>query len=703
MSHWIGWTVAVLLVASGTAAADDANPATLTISADGALLKDGARYRGVGVNYFSAFSRTLADPNDTSFREGFQALAERDIPFARFMACGFWPSDWKLYQEDREAYFARLDAVVDAADEAGVGLIPSLFWWNGVVPDLVGEPRNQWGNPDSKTIAFMRAYTREVVQRYLDSPTIWAWEFGNEYDLAIDLPNAADHRPWVVPKMGTPTERSEADDLTGPMLITALQEFAKTVRELDPHRPITSGNSLPRPSALHQRQDLSWTHDSKEEFKQSLLYENPDPLDLVSIHVYPHVHGERFGQPYTSYDELLSLSMEACKSAHKALFVGEFGAPDDAEHGGPDKARREVLQLITDLELNEVPLSALWVYDYPRQDDSINVTPDNDRKPFLRAIQLANHRIRLYAEGGHKVDLAGGNFRGRVLDATANTRRSGNGFNPLRHSAYPDQNLFRDDATGLYFEHIFNGTEADHDLAMFTPNADPHTVTSQGPATATIHYPAEGNTWGIESDMTFSFHGDAVDIEFRATPTRDRFPLGFAAFMWASYMNHTRERQYHLYGMDGDREGWFAFGEDTDDGFETGTLSYQGVPDLPYEEGAQTLNLIENPRKKFLLPFYYGLVDGDGNAETRDDTMAYVMMFDRKEPMRLALWNFIKNAAGEFDPHSPAWDWQFVIRDPQPGKTYGYRARMRYVPFESADAIRQTYEDWVTSLPEWTP
>jgi len=697
------WCVLVLTAFSTHAVTGEEVFNGLRVESNGALLRDGAPYRAVGVNYFSAFRRRLADPEDTSYREGFRALGEHHIPFARFMACGFWPAEWKLYQEDPDTYFSYLDDVVRAAEDAGVGLIPSLFWWNGAIPDVVGEPRNQWGNPESKTIAFMRDYTRSVVARYLDSPAIWAWEFGNEYNLAIDLPNAAEHRPWIVPAKGTPPERSEADDLTHDMLVTALCEFGKTIRKLDRHRPITSGNSLPRPSAAHQRQELSWTRDSREQYSEALLTQNPDPMDLVSIHVYPHIHGERFDQAYTSYDELLRLSMDASTTADKALFVGEFGAPDDVEHGGPDQARKELLQLITDLELNEVPLAALWVYDFPRHDAFANVTADNTRKGVLRTLELANHRIRVYTEDGHKADLAGGALRGRLLDAIANQRRSGNGFNPLRHASYPDQNLFRDDATGLYFEHIFNGTAADHDIAMFTPNADPHTVSSSGPATGVMHYPAEGNTWGITSDMTYTLNGNAVDLEFRATPTVDRFPLGFAAFMWASYMNHTRERRYHFYGMEGDREGWLAFGEDTNDGFETGTIAYHGVPDLPYEEGAQTLNLIENPTKKFLLPFYYGLVDCDGNLDTQDDTMAYVMMFDRKEPIRLALWNFIKNAAGEFDPHSPAWDWQFVIRDPEPGTTYGYRARVVYTPFTSADDIRTMYEEWAAALPEWTP
>ena len=74
--------------------------------------------------------------------------------------------------------------------------------------------------------------------------------------------------------------------------------------------------------------------------------------------------------------------------------------------------------------------------------------------------------------------------------------------------------------------------------------------------------------------------------------------------------------------------------------------------------------------------------------------LAYVVMFDRARPIRLAMWNFIKDARGKADPHSPAWDWQYVVPQPQTGKTYGYRARILYKPFEGRDAVLRDYESW---------
>lgn len=381
--------IIALLIA---AAAPGAGP--LSLDKDGQVQRDGKPYRGIGINYFSAFSRTLVNPKDTSYREGFDELAKRGIPFVRFSACAFWPCEWKLYREDKEAYFRLMDGVIKAAEEKGIGLIPSLFWNMNTFPDLVDEPGNQWGNPESKTLAFMRTYTAEMVQRYNDSPAIWAWELGNEYSLAADLPNAADHRPPVVPHLGTRATRSADDDITHDMLVMACREFAKEVRKYDPLRPITTGNSLPRGSAHHQRIEKSWTPDTPEEFQANLLDVTPDPMNVISVHVYPFDEDKRFKKDKTSYEEVLTFCMQSAAKGRKALFVGEFGAPDDGTADSIAKAKENNAALLAAIEKTRVPLAALWVFDLPDQNSFINVTPTNGRAYLLDELENANKRLR---------------------------------------------------------------------------------------------------------------------------------------------------------------------------------------------------------------------------------------------------------------------------------------------------------------------
>ena len=305
---------------------------------------------------------------------------------------------------------------------------------------------------------------------------------------------------------------------------------------------------------------------------------------------------------------------------------------------------------------------------------------------------------------GREYDFYGGELYGKILDNAANARRQGNGITPLIYINFPERNIFRDDAVGLNFEHIMNGSAADAEICMFTPRTDSCLLLQHQPSAASIIHRAEDSNWAMDSEMHYtSPGGNCIDLEFKATPRSNRFPLGYVAFMWASYMDKARDRKIYFYGEREGRESWLSFGDDTEGGFETGTIAHCGAPPLPYEKGAQTLNIIENAHKKFKLPFYYGLMAGDGDLATPGHTMAYIMMFDQAAPIRFAMWNFITDSKGAPDPHSPAWDWQYVIQNPEVGRQYGYRARVIYKPFISPEDVEQEYRHWVDSLDKQQP
>jgi hypothetical protein len=257
-----------------------------------------------------------------------------------------------------------------------VGLIPSLFWNMATFPDLAGEPCDQWGNPGSRTHEIMRQYIRDVVSRYRASPAIWGWEFGNEYNLAADLPNAAEHRPPVWPDLGTAKERSQRDELTHAMVRVAFAEFAKEVRKLDPDRALFTGNSIPRPSAWHQMTEGSWTKDATERFMEMLAADNPDPIDTLTLHCYEPVDVER-----------LQAAAITARIARKPLFVGEFGIPG----AGPDTPAA-FDDMLAAVEGSGAALAAVWVYDRAG-DAEWGIEPDGARGYQLRAIAEANKRL----------------------------------------------------------------------------------------------------------------------------------------------------------------------------------------------------------------------------------------------------------------------------------------------------------------------
>lgn len=353
-----------------------AGPRGLSVNDAGELRRNGGPYTGVGVNYYDAFVRTLGPSDRTDYEAGFQELAQRRIPFVRFSAGGYWPADWRLYQTNRVEYFARFDRLVHCAERQGIGLIPSLFWQLSTIPDLVGEPCRRWGDTNSLTHAFLRTYTREVVTRYVQSPAIWAWEFGNEYNLAADLPNAAEHRPPVVPSLGTPDRRTKEDEVTHAQVREAVRAFAQEVRRHDADRLILSGHAFPRNSAWHQMQRGSWERDTPEQFARVLAEDNPGPVNSLSVRAYDAA----------SDLPRLAAAMEVARVARKPLFVGEFGVP------GADTpaSRAQFAAILQALATNRVPLAALWVFDFDSQAADWNVTATNGRGWQLDAVQRAN-------------------------------------------------------------------------------------------------------------------------------------------------------------------------------------------------------------------------------------------------------------------------------------------------------------------------
>ena len=351
--------------------------APLQIGPDATILRDGKPYRAVGANYFDCFLRTLKRPEKRAYEAGFATLRDAKIPFVRFCATGFWPKDLDLYRHNRDDYFRRLDGVVRCAETNGIGLVPSLFWHFSCVPDLCGEPMDQWANPESRTRAFMREYVCDVVTRYRSSPAIWMWELGNEYSLQACLPNAKDHRPPVHPTLGTATNRTERDDLTFAQVRAVFAAFAEEVRRLDPARPIVTGDSFPRLSAWHQERENSWKQDAREQFQEMLERANPPPVSAISLHAYE------------DDDQRLGWAAEVARKTGQPLFVGEFGA-----QGTSAEQVAKFRRLLHAIDEHRVPLAAVWVFDLAQQAD-FTITATNERAWQLR--EIAEHNARTAA------------------------------------------------------------------------------------------------------------------------------------------------------------------------------------------------------------------------------------------------------------------------------------------------------------------
>ena len=359
---------------------------------EGRLWQEGRPLRAVGVNYCDLFQELIGKGESDRTLRGLRYLGERKIPFVRFWCCGFWPSDWTLYQTDREEYFRRLDRVVRTAEEAGVGLVPSLFWRIHTVPDLVDEFTDAWADPHSRTRALMATYVAEVVGRYRQSPAIWGWEFANEVNLGVDLPNGMNFLGRKIPHLGVDLAKDKRNLMTKGIAVAAFVAFAKEVRKLDPDRFLTSGNSILRPSQYNQTMHGTWTKDSPEEAAQAFAWLNPDPLDVASIHVYPGLENGA-GKATAA----IGANKAFAAAIGKPLFVGEFAAlgHDRGKEIDMDVYRQIQGELFAAILEHRVDLAAHWVFDYTdsRKGPGL-IRPGNEWHWILDDIARCNQEIR---------------------------------------------------------------------------------------------------------------------------------------------------------------------------------------------------------------------------------------------------------------------------------------------------------------------
>ena len=375
------WIVALICVCAMCGRAQSEGHPGLTVK-DGRFYRNGQPYRGVGANYFDLFLRILKKPDDTSSLTGLVRLAHAEIPFVRFSG-PYSASEWEIYRDNKNEYFRRFDLVVRTAERNGIGLIPSLFWTLSIC-ELVDEPRDQWGNPHSKTMALMRQYTGEVIERYKNSPSIWGWEFGNEMNLLVDLPNAARFRP----KNGTSTKR---DDVTAEIMTVMLSEFAKTVRLYDKTRPIFSGHSHPRPYAWHNSVKRSWDFDTPAQAREILMRDNPEPLDTITIHFYGTSKIDtELGKWVLNRQHYLMWLREIADQHKRPVFVGEFGLADKKDN----PPSRPVFEAqLEKLKNANIDLAAFWVYDRVGGGGGWSATFENERAYMISLTAAANRRL----------------------------------------------------------------------------------------------------------------------------------------------------------------------------------------------------------------------------------------------------------------------------------------------------------------------
>jgi hypothetical protein len=252
-------------------------------------------------------------------------------------------------------------------------------------------------------------------------------------------------------------------------------------------------------------------------------------------------------------------------------------------------------------------------------------------------------------------------------------------------------------SAGLNFEHVISGHRSQHNL--FVPRHHRYSLyrSNREPAVRLVR-DEKDDPWRLQSTLTYTLgEQNSIDLEFRCKPHDPHLfgSRGYAVLFFANYMNDMEQVALHFLGQDRpqDCEHWItadapAGHVDYNGG---GTYRAASAPALEYDADHNfKLNLWTYEKPRFTQPFYFGRAAHG---------MTLIMMFDKsynpRDEIRFSLFKF---KLPKFP--RPALDWQYVIHQVRAGQEYGFRARMVWKEFISADDCRQEYERWARQLPK---
>ncbi len=336
-------------------------------------------------------------------RHGYGVIRVTTSPYyPSWFEDAFFDADAGRQAQKRREFFAAFDQMLDACDRHGIRIIASLVWNWEVLGDL-GHHSLHDGMVDRGSVGRQRVeeYIREVVARYRDRSTIAMWEIGNEWNLGADLqrPDGLfSGSPAGDALHPGPVVRDARNNFTSDELATFLREIATVIRSVDPGHLITTGNSTPRPAAMHLLRaaraglPIDWTSDSADELTEYLRLTHPDPIDVIGIHYADDGMvslGGTLGSPAN-----LRFFKDAADAIGKPLLVGEIGYWNGSSPWTAPAQLETLRQTLATIVDAKVPLTLYWAYADDRTTASGGSLRYGETDAALRLIEAANADFR---------------------------------------------------------------------------------------------------------------------------------------------------------------------------------------------------------------------------------------------------------------------------------------------------------------------
>lgn len=246
-------------------------------------------------------------------------------------------------------------------------------------------------------------------------------------------------------------------------------------------------------------------------------------------------------------------------------------------------------------------------------------------------------------------------------------------------------------SAGMNFEHIISGHRSQSN--KFTPRQGKYDL---------FHLPNRNSVvlvrnrkdspWDVSSTLVYRVtKPHYIDVEFRCQAHSPSLfgELGYAIFFFANYMNDVEEVSLNFPGVEyaGGEEKWIAAEapKGHPDWNSGGTYRHANATALEYDKDMQfKLNSWSYDYPRFTKPFYYGRAERG---------MVFILMFNKtfsqNDQIRFSLFKF------KVPRHPrPAWDFQYVINKVEEDREYGFKGRLVWKRFVSAQDCLKEYEKW---------
>lgn len=305
-----------LFMGSGLAFAGlgSAAPASGNVYADGTEFKlDGSNFYFAGTNaYWLPFLKS-----DDDISSAMKQMADAGLKVVRTWGFsdqdstneGSYPAyfqswaDGKPTINDGDDGLKRLDAVVSAAEDAGLKLvIPFTNNWEDYggmdvyVRNVASDPTHDqfYTNDDIKQ--YFKDYIEAVVSRYSDSTAIFAWELANE-------PRCK----------GTSMEASSSCNTD--TITSWVDEISEYIKSLDSNHMVTVGDE-----GFFNKDSDDWINNGSEgvDFEANLALSN---IDFGTFHLYP----DSWSITSDQCTKFISDHADASASAKKPVLFEEYG------------------------------------------------------------------------------------------------------------------------------------------------------------------------------------------------------------------------------------------------------------------------------------------------------------------------------------------------------------------------------------------